>query len=129
MPNSKILIVDDDQDFVKSLRVALESEKYEVFEANNRIEGMEAVKGNAPDLIILDVMMSTWRDGFEMSRELKANPEFKNIPIVILSGLKEKVGINFKSSAGDPTWMPVDGFLDKPVKFNQLLQMIQKLLA
>ena len=129
MEKSKILIVDDDPDVVKSLRAALESEQYTVFEASSRTEGMEAVKTNMPDLIVLDVMMSTWQDGFEMSRELKENPEYKNIPILILSGIKEKVGINFKSSAGDSTMLPVDGFLDKPVEFEQLLSAIHKLLA
>ncbi len=129
MGKPKILIVDDDLDFVRSLRVTLEGEQYIVLEANSRIEGMAAIKANMPDLIVLDVMMTTWRDGFEMSRELKENPEYKNIPILILSGLKEKVGINFKSSAGDPTWMPVDGFLDKPVDLEELLNMVQQLLA
>ncbi len=128
MPNKKILIVDDDLDFVKSLRVTLESEQYEVFDANNKTQGFEAVKANPPDLIVLDVMMTTWRDGFEMSRELKQDPKYKNIPILILSGVKEKVGINFKTSAGDPEWMPVDAFLDKPVNLEEFLKTVQKLL-
>ena len=129
MGKQKILIVDDDPDFVKAIRATLESEQYMVLEAGNRTEGMEKIRTDKPDLIILDVMMLTWRDGFEMSRELKRNPEYKNIPILILTGLEEKVGINFKSSAGDPAWMPVDGFLDKPVEPRQLLSEVQKLLA
>lgn len=129
MAKAKILIVDDDLDFVKGLRTILESRQYTVLAADNRIEGMEKIRADAPDLIVLDVMMSTWRDGFEMSRELKKNPAYKNIPILMLTGLLEKVGIDFKSSAGDPEWMPVDGFLNKPVEAEQLLNKVQELLS
>jgi CheY-like chemotaxis protein len=64
-----------------------------------------------------------------MSRELKNNPEFKNMPILMLTGAKDKTGIDFKSTAGDPDWLPVDGFLDKPVEPEQLLSKIKELLC
>ena len=129
MANEKILIVDDDLDLTKALKVTLESENYSVSTASDSIEGMEKVKAERPDLIVLDVMMSTWQDGFEMARELKKNPQFiKNIPILMLTGVKGKTGIDFKSTAGDPTWCPVDGFLDKPVEPDVLLAEVRKLL-
>lgn len=129
MAKAKILIVDDDLDFVKGLRTILESRQYTVLAVGSRTEGMEKIRTDRPDLIVLDVMMSTWRDGFEMSRELKKNPAYKNIPILMLTGLKEKIGIDFESSAGDPEWMPVDGFLNKPVETEQLLNKVQELLS
>jgi len=128
MENVKILIVDDDPDFTKALKTTLEARQYTVITAANRTEGMVQIKTDRPDLIILDVMMSTWRDGFEMSRELKKDPDYKSIPILILTGVKEKIGINFKSSAGDPEWMPVEGFLDKSVETEKLLSKVQELL-
>jgi DNA-binding response OmpR family regulator len=129
MENAKILIVDDDLDLTKALKVTLESENYGVVTASDRMEGMEKIKAERPDLIILDVMMSTWQDGFEMARELKKDSQFiKNIPILMLTGVKGKTGINFKSTAGDPTWCPVDGFLDKPVEPDILLAEVRKLL-
>ncbi len=129
MENAKILIVDDDLDLTKALKVTLESENYSVSTTSDPIEGMEKVKAERPDLILLDVMMSTWQDGFEMARELKKDSEFiKNIPILMLTGIKGKTGINFKSTAGDPTWCPVDGFLDKPVEPEVLLAEVRKLL-
>jgi CheY-like chemotaxis protein len=73
-------------------------------------------------------MMSTWQDGFEMSRELKKDPELKSMPILMLTGIKDKTGIDFKSAAGDPTWCPVDGFLEKPVEPNTLLSEVERLL-
>jgi CheY-like chemotaxis protein len=130
MENAKILIVDDDLDLTKALQVILESENYCVVTASDRKEGMEKVETERPNLIILDVMMSTWQDGFEMARELKKDSQAsKNIPILMLTGVKDKTGIEFKSTAGDPTWCPVDGFLDKPVESDELLSEVAKLLS
>ena len=128
MGNAKILIVDDDPDYVNVLKTILESEQYTVVTASDRTEGMEKIRTEKPDLTILDVMMSTWQDGFEMSRELKKDAEFKNMPVLMLTAVEQRSGIGFKSTAGDPTWLPVDAFLDKPVEPQVLLAEIKKLL-
>jgi len=128
MENAKIVVVDDDQDIRDSLEAILEGRQYVVITAADKIEGMEKIKTEKPDLAILDVMMSTWEDGFEMARELKKDPQFKNMPILMLTGVKGKTGMDFKPTAGDPTWSPVDGYLDKPVEPDVLLAEIEKLL-
>ena len=128
MGKAKILIADDDHDIWDSLQAILENRQYVVVTVADRTEGMEKIKTEKPDLVILDVMMSTWQDGFEMSRELKKNPQYKDIPILMLTGVKEQTGIDFKSTAGDPTWCPVDGFLEKPIEPNILLAEVEKLL-
>ena len=130
MENAKILIVDDDLDIIKALKVTLESENYNVVTASDRVAGMEKVRAERPDLILLDVMMSTWQDGFEMARELKNNDSqaIKNTPILMLTGVEGKTGIDFKSTAGDPTWCPVEGFLNKPVEPDVLLAEVKKIL-
>jgi CheY-like chemotaxis protein len=129
MENAKIVVVDDDQDIRDSLQVILEGRQYTVVTAADKAEGMEKIKTEKPDLAILDVMMSTWEDGFEMARELKKDSQFKDMPILMLTGVKDKTGIDFKSTAGDPAWCPVDGFLEKPVEPDVLVQEIQKLLS
>ena len=129
MENAKILVVDDDQDIRDSLQSILEGQQYTVVTAADRTEGMERINTEKPDLVILDVMMSTWQDGFEMARELKKDPQFKNMPILMLTGVKDKTGIDFKSTAGDPTWCPVEGFLEKPVGPEVLMEEIEKLLS
>ncbi len=129
MGSAKILIVDDDVDLTKAMQTILESQDYTVLTAADRKEGMEKIRTDKPDLAILDVMMSTWEDGFEMARELKKDPDLKKMPILILTAVKDRTGIDFKSTAGDPTWCPVDGFLDKPVEPDQLLEEVQKLLS
>jgi len=129
MGNGRILIVDDDPDFVAVMKVVLESERYTVAAACDREQGMDKIQADKPDLIIMDVMMSTWSDGFEMSRDLKQDPRYQDIPILMLTGVQEKAGISFKSTAGDPQWLPVNGFLDKPVEREVLLDEVRNLLS
>jgi CheY-like chemotaxis protein len=129
MENARILIVDDDVDLTKALKVTLESRKYTVVTAADRAEGMEKAQAQKPDLFILDVMMGTWQDGFEMSRELKKDPRFKDTPILMLTSIEERTGMEFKSTAGDPNWLPVEGFMEKPVEPEVLLAEVERLLA
>ena len=126
---SKILVVDDDVDLRAAVKTTLESQGYAVATADDRASGMEAAKTESPDLIILDVMMESRHDGFEMAREFKKNPQCKDTPILMFTAIKEKSGVDFKSAAGDPTWLPVDGFLDKPVAPGVLIEEVGKLLA
>ena len=129
MENIKIVIVDDDQDIRDSLQHILESRQYTAITASNKIQGMETIRAEKPNLAVLDVMMESYDDGFEMARELKKDPELKNMPILMLTGVKRETGIDFKSTAGDPTWCPVDGFLDKPVEPKTFIAEVEKLLA
>lgn len=128
MVNAKILIVDDDVDLAKAMRITLESQQYIVTTATDKAGGMATAREEKPDLIILDVMMDTWQDGFDMARELKSDSQCKDIPILMLTGLKEKTGIDVRPTAGDPDWCPVDGFLDKPAESEVLLAEVQKML-
>ena len=129
MENAKIMIVDDDPDYIDVLKTILESEQYTVVTAGDRTEGMEKIRVEKPDLAILDVMMATWQDGFEMSRQLKKDPQLKDMPVLMLTAVEKRTGIGFKSTAGDPTWLPVDAFLDKPVEPEILLAEVKKLLS
>ncbi len=129
MENPRILIVDDDIDLVKALEVILRSEQYDVSIATDKETGMEKLRIEKPDLLILDVMMSTWQDGFEIARALKKEDGLRDMPILMLTGVKERTGVDFKSSAGDSVWLPVDAFLDKPVEPEVLLEKIKELLS
>jgi len=129
MANAKIMIVDDDPDYIDVVKTILEREQYTVVTAGDKTEGMEKIRTEKPDLAILDVMMHAWQDGFEMSRQLKKDPQFKNMPVLILTAVENRTGIGFKSTAGDPVWLPVDVFLDKPVEPDVLLAEVKKLLS
>ena len=129
MAKAKVLIVDDDKDIRESLQDILEGKDYSVVTAADKTEGLAAVRAEGPDLIILDVMMTTAFDGLDVARELKKDPEVAGIPILMLTGIKEETGIPLKPAAGDPEWCPVEGFLEKPVKPDVLIAEIEKLLS
>lgn len=128
MAQKTILIIDDDEDIRLALQALLESRDYAVEMAKTKEEGLEKFKSVKPDLAILDVMMVTWQDGFELARELKKDPDLKNTPILMLTGVENKTGFEFKSAAGDPDWLPVEAFLDKPVEPDILIAEVEKLL-
>jgi len=128
MAQGRILIIDDDPDITEAMTVVLENKGYEVDSAADGSVGMERVAANRPDLIILDVMMRTRQEGFEVSRQLKGNAEYREIPILMLTAVKDKTGLDFKPTAGDESWLPVEEFLDKPVKPDVLLEKVASLI-
>jgi len=125
---AKIVVTDDDQDIRAFLKAVLEGQGHTVITAANKEDGLQTIETEKPDLIMLDVMMDGWQDGFEMARELKKKDDLKDTPILMLTGIKEQTGIGFKDTAGDPNWCPVDGFLEKPVQPDALLKEVGKLL-
>lgn len=129
MRQGKILIIDDDPDITEAMRTVLENKGHEVRSALDGDEARERLRETRPDLIILDVMMRTSQEGFELSRELKHNTEYQNIPILMLTAVKQKTGLDFKPAAGDDAWLPVDEFLDKPVRPDVLLAKVDGLLS
>ena len=125
----KILIIDDDPDIVEAMKVVLESKKYQVATAKSGEEGLKKVKQEKPDLIILDVMMETQGKGFDVARAVKADEDTKNTPILMLTAVKENTGLDFRKEAGDDVWLPVDAYLDKPLKPDELIAKVKTLLG
>ena len=128
MAKATILVVDDDEDIRLAVQALLESRDYKVETAATKEEGLEKFTTVKPDLAILDVMMVSWQDGFELAHEFKKDPDLKNVPILMLTGVENKTGFEFKSAAGDEESLPVEGFLDKPVEPEVLLAEVEKLL-
>lgn len=126
----RILIVDDDVQAVDTVETLLQSVGYTTTHAYLAIDGLELARKIRPDLILLDVMFAgpPGPDGFEVSRELHADPELKDIPVVILSGLRRVMGLAADFTP-DETWMPVKAFMEKPVKPADLLAQIEKILG
>lgn len=126
---AKILIIDDDADIVEAMKIVLESRKHQVATAGSGEEGLRKLKTNKPDLIILDVMMETGDSGFEVARSIKKDTAYKNVPILMLTAIKEKTGLDFGKEAGDETWLPVNDYMDKPLKPDELLRKVEALLG
>ena len=129
MKQIKILLVDDDPDIIKAVQVILENQHYTVVSANNKTDGLQLANAQKPDLFILDVMMDAMSDGFDLARDLRKVEVFKNTPIILLTGIDEKTGVNFKSAFGNTDMLPVDAYIEKPVAPHKLIQEINKLLS
>jgi CheY-like chemotaxis protein len=125
MSKTKILIVDDDPDFVSFTRTVLESAGHTVVSAGNSDQGMLVLAREKPDLVILDVIMSSVLDGLNMSDRMAANPDFSQVPIIMVTSIA-----NTDYSALFPTdeTIHIDAFLTKPIAPAELLRQIGKLL-
>lgn len=124
----QVLIIDDDPDYSEAIRAVLESKGYKADTAPNSESGLKKIKEKKPDLIVLDVMMETKDEGFNFARMLKRNEEYKTIPILMLTAIKEATGFDFKSEVGDDKWLPVDDYCDKLIKMEDLVAKIEKML-
>lgn len=127
---NSILIIDDDVQLVDTVKTLLESVGYEVSYAYQSERGMALAREIKPDLILLDVMFAgpPGPDGIELSRRLHQDPVLKDIPVIILSGIKKVLDMPIEIGP-DETWMPVKAFLEKPVKPDKLLSEIEKILG
>lgn len=124
-----ILIVDDDPDIVEAMKVVLESRGYDVSTAASGAEGLKAIGRSKPALVILDVMMETGDEGFVVARKLRAAKETANIPVLMLTAIKDKTGVSFEKEAGNGTWLPVDDYVEKPLKPGELIAKVEELLG
>ncbi len=121
----KILIIDDDVDFSEAVSTLLEAKGYEVSAAPNGQEGVKKAKADAPDLIILDVMMTHRTEGFDVARMLAEDEKTKVIPVVLVSGIRKEMNLPFGFEP-DNVWLPVKAVLEKPVKPDVLLKTIEE---
>ncbi|HBX68618.1 MAG TPA: response regulator [Chloroflexi bacterium] len=129
---AKILVIDDDPDIVLSVRLTLEAAGHTVAEAFNGTSGMEAIKADRPELIILDVMMDTNTEGFHMAMKLR-NPDpssayaaYRDIPILMLTAVHSTTPLRFEP---DIDYLPVELFVDKPIDPDDLLNKVEWVLS
>ena len=122
----KILLVDDDKDFVETTKLVLETKSYDVIVAYDGDEGLIKARQEKPGLIILDVIMPV-KDGFSAAEQLKKDPDLKNIPVVMLTSFAEKRGETSVSVSQGLT-LEAEDYLDKPVSPDELLRRVERLL-
>ncbi len=125
----KVLVVDDDQTAVAFVRTTLEPEKYEVLGVSDGLAGLSQARKEPPDLIILDVYMPR-QPGFYTLRDLKTDPKTKNIPVIMLTGVGERLGIDFSTQdIYDFLGIEPDVYLEKPVDPMFLRRIADRLLG
>ncbi len=123
---AKILVVDDDPDFVEITRIILESKNYEVATASDGKQALEAMRKEKPDLVLLDIMMAQPLDGLNVSQEMMEDDELKKIPVVVVSSITDSI-----HSGEFPTdqYLPLDDWLVKPVTPDTLLSKVELYLS
>ncbi len=124
----RILLADDDLDFIEINRTVLESAGYEVDEAYTSSEALDKLRAQAYDLLIVDLMMEERDSGFTVTYAVREDPNLCQLPILMLTSAEEKTGFSFHFSR-DKDWMKVDDFAAKPLRPAELLQRVGRLLA
>jgi len=123
---AKILLVDDDLDFIESTKTILESKPYEVIVAHEGDEGLRKAKEEKPDLILLDIIMPV-KDGFTAAEQLKKDPELSQIPTLMLTSFSARRGeTSIPVSRGFS--LDVEDYIDKPIRPQDLLAKVEKYL-
>ena len=123
----KVLLVDDDPDFVNAIKTVLDNADYEVLVAYDGDECLEKVGAFAPDLIVLDVMMPG-KDGYEVCDELKAREDTADTPIILLTAVASRVSTSkYTHRMGMTT--AADDYIPKPVQPSELLQRVKDQLG
>jgi two-component system alkaline phosphatase synthesis response regulator PhoP len=122
----KILLIDDDPDFVEAVKVIVENGGYDVAVAYDGEEGLEAVTTEKPDLIVLDVMMPVM-NGHEACAKLKANPDTAKIPVILLTAVADRVTTSTYTHR-DMLESDAEDYMPKPVEPQELLKLIKNWL-
>ncbi|MFZ5587250.1 MAG: response regulator transcription factor [Thermodesulfobacteriota bacterium] len=128
---AKILIIDDDADYTLATKAILEAAGHKVVTAADGKKGLEAVKAEDPDLIVLDIMMDSVYEGFSVTTTLRGTPEFmdfRDIPVLMCSAVKHLAGERF-TLPPEAKLAQGDEYLDKPFTAEVLLAKVNKLLA
>jgi len=126
----RVLMVDDDPDFVLTTKIILESGGYETRTAANDKEALAQLEKEKPDIILLDVMMKTIGDGVWLGQKIKGDERYGDIPILMITAVNKESGTSsfHLDPNADGNYLPVDGFLEKPVEPEVLLREVARLI-
>ncbi len=123
----RVLLVDDDPDFIEANSIILDASGFEVLTASSGAEGLKKVEEEKPDVVVLDVMMENTDEGFAVARKIR-HKLHSDVPIIMLTSVAQATGYTFKPEE-HPDFFPVDQFLEKPVPPTVLVQKIKDALA
>jgi CheY-like chemotaxis protein len=125
---ARILIVDDDPDFVKITKKILETHGYETESASSGAEGLKVMRSapSKPDLVLLDIMMDYITDGLDVSNAMQRDPSLKDIPVIMVTSL---TGVKSQELFPSDEHVAASAWLSKPVSPDQLVQSVRTALA
>jgi CheY-like chemotaxis protein len=127
--DKKLLIIDDDPDFVDGIRTILVSAGYSVDVANNPKSGLQALQEKTYDLLLLDIMMGRGAEGIMIARKLRKDTRLREMPVLIITGIREQMAFLFPGEPVHPRFVAVDELVEKPVEPKMLLEKVSTLIG
>jgi len=124
----QLLLIDDDPDFVEGIKSILTKAKYDVDVAYNPKDGLAALQNKRYDLLLLDIMMGRGAEGVMIARKMGRDAKLREIPVLIITGIREQIAFLFGSKTMHPHFVDVDEMLEKPVEPKFLLERVASLL-
>jgi len=122
---AKILVVDDDKDFIKITSMILQANNYEVVTAANGEQGLKVMRREKPDLVILDVMMSYILDGLDVRRTMAEDRDLKDIPVIMATSL---TAAKAQGALPSDEYVPASEWIHKPIDPDRLLDQVKNVL-
>ncbi len=126
--SKKLLIIDDDPDFVSGIKSILDAGGYEVDVAYNPKDGLRALQAKKYDLLLLDIMMGRGAEGIMIARKMRKDAKLREIPVLIITGMREQIAFLFPGEPVHPRFVDVDEMVEKPVEPKLLLDKVQSLI-
>lgn len=124
----RLLIIDDDPDFVAGIQPILEGADYDVEAAFNPDDGLQALRTGNYDLLLLDIMMGRGAEGVMIARQIRKDPKLREMPVLIITGIREQIAFLFPGEPVHPGFVAVDELVEKPVEPQFLLDRVSALL-
>ncbi|MEZ0396014.1 MAG: response regulator [Anaerolineales bacterium] len=124
----KLLIIDDDPDFVSGIKAILDAGGYEVDVAYNPKDGLRALQAKKYDLLLLDIMMGRGAEGIMIARKMRKDAKLREVPVLIITGMREQIAFLFPGEPVHPRFVDVDEMVEKPVEPKLLLDKVQSLI-
>jgi CheY-like chemotaxis protein len=124
----KLLIIDDDPDFVEGIKSILEKGGYEVDAQYNPKDGFQALESGKYDLLLLDIMMGRGAEGVMIARKMGKDRNLRELPVLIITGIREQIAYLFPGQPVHPHFVDVDELVEKPVEPGLLLERVESLL-
>jgi CheY-like chemotaxis protein len=123
---AKILVVDDDPDFVNATKIVLEKNAHQVISATSGDKGYQRAMDDMPDMLILDVIMDTVLDGLSLSQRMHDNPALRDIPIIMVTSI---ANTDYAELFPTDEYIHIDAFLSKPISADELIRQVNKHLS
>lgn len=124
----RIMVIEDDADMRDAIRDMLASEGYEIECYPTGPLGLDALRRSPPDLLLLDIMLATPAEGFHLAYEMKDDARLKDVPIIIISAIGQRMGMDYMRELGTE-FLPADAFLEKPLSAKILRETIQRVVG